>query len=264
MAAAVMADLAMESRLAQAVRDGEFVLHFQPQLALHDGALLGMEALVRWAHPERGLVGPDEFIPLAESRRLILPIGQWVLRHALAAVVRWHGLGLARVPVAVNLSTLQFQSAGFVQDIERALADAGASGPMLELELTERMLMDDLGAVQTALARLKALGVGIAVDDFGTGYTSLGRLKDLPLDRLKIDRSFVKDLPHSVGAAAIARAIVQMGRSLKLQVVAEGVETVAQCDWLRAQGCEAQQGFLAGEPMPAPVFEAWLRARITG
>ena len=134
---------------------------------------------------------------------------------------------------------------------------------MLELELTERMLMDDLGAVQTALARLRALGGGIAVDDFGTGYTSLGRLKDLPLGRLKIDRSFVKDLPHSAGAAAIARAIVQMGRSLNLQVVAEGVETVAQRDWLRAQGCEAQQGFLCGEPMSADVFEGWLRARIS-
>jgi len=262
MAAAVMAELAMESRLAQAVREHEFVLHYQPQLALQDGALLGMEALVRWAHPERGLVGPDEFIPLAESRRLILPIGQWVLQQALAQAVRWRGLGLAQVPVAVNLSTLQFQSAGFVESIEAALADAGASGPMLELELTERMLMDDLSVVQTTLTRIKALGVGIAVDDFGTGYSSLRHLKDLPLDRLKIDRSFVQDLPHSAGAAAIARAIVQMGRSLHLQVVAEGVETEAQRHWLREQGCHAQQGFLSGEPMPAAAFEDWLRARI--
>ena len=263
MAAAAMAELAMESRLAQAVLDEEFVLHFQPQLSLQNGMLVGVEALVRWDHPERGLVAPDEFIPLAESRRLILPIGQWVLQQALASAVRWHGLGLAQVPVAVNLSTLQFQAAGFVESIESAMAEAGASGPMLEVELTERMLMDDLAAVQTALARLKALGVGLAVDDFGTGYSSLGHLKDLPLDRLKIDRSFVQDLPHSAGAAAIARAIVQMGRSLNLQVVAEGVENTAQRDWLRNQGCDAQQGFLAGEPMDAAAFEAWLRARIT-
>jgi diguanylate cyclase (GGDEF)-like protein/PAS domain S-box-containing protein len=261
MAAAAWAELEMESRLAQAVRDQEFVLHFQPQLALHDGALLGVEALVRWNHPERGLIPPDEFIPVAESRRLILPISQWVLRQALGYAVRWHGLNLARVPVAVNLSAPQFQAPGFVETVERALADAGASGPMLELELTEHMLMEDLGAVQVALARLKALGVGIAVDDFGTGYSSLGHLKDLPLDRLKIDRSFVQDLPHDAGATAIARAIVQMGRSLGLQVVAEGVENDAQRHWLREQGCDAQQGFFSGSPMAAPEFEAWLRRR---
>jgi EAL domain-containing protein (putative c-di-GMP-specific phosphodiesterase class I) len=163
----------------------------------------------------------------------------------------------------VNLSTLQFQAAGFVESIEAALADAGASGGMLELELTERMLMDDLSVVHTTLTRLKALGVGIAVDDFGTGYSSLRHLKDLPLDRLKIDRSFVQDLPHNSGAAAIARAIAQMGRSLQLQVVAEGVENQAQRDWLRDQGCHAQQGFLSGEPMPAAEFEDWLRARVS-
>jgi diguanylate cyclase (GGDEF)-like protein/PAS domain S-box-containing protein len=263
MAEAVMAELAMESRLAQAVRDDEFVLHYQPQVSLHDGALLGIEALLRWAHPERGLVQPNEFIPLAETRRLILPIGQWVLKEALGAVVRWHAQGLVRVPVAVNLSTQQFQAPGFVESIARALADAGARGSMLELELTERMLMDDLGAVQATLARLKALGVGIAVDDFGTGYSSLGHLRDLPLDRLKIDRSFVKDLPRSAGAAAIARAIVQMGRSLNLEVVAEGVEQPEQSAWLQAQGCDAQQGFAVSPPMPAAVFEDWLRARVS-
>ncbi len=264
MAAAALAELAMESRLAQAVLEHEFVLHFQPQLALHDGALLGVEALVRWQHPERGLVPPDEFIPVAEARRLILPIGQWVLKEALACAVRWHASGVARVPVAVNLSTLQFQAVGFVETVERALAEAGASGPMLELELTERMLMDDLATVQLALHRLKAAGVGIAVDDFGTGYSSLGHLKDLPLDRLKIDRSFVKDLPGDTGAAAIARAIVQMGRSLGLQVVAEGVENDDQRAWLREQGCDAQQGFFSGQPMDAPAFEQWLRQRARG
>ncbi|MDP2005730.1 MAG: EAL domain-containing protein [Rubrivivax sp.] len=261
MAEAAYAELAMESRLAQAVRENEFVLHFQPQQSLVDGRLLGVEALVRWQHPELGLVPPDHFIPLAEARRLILPIGQWVLQEALRCAVRWHASGLARVPVAVNLSTLQFQMPGFVETVQRALHEAGALGGMLELELTERMLMEDVAGVRAALQRLKAIGVGIAIDDFGTGYTSLALLKHLPVDRLKIDRSFVTDLPGDAGSAAIARAIIQLGQSLRLQVVAEGVETVAQREWVREQGCDAMQGFIDGEPMDAAAFEAWLRRR---
>ncbi len=261
MAAAAYAELAMESRLAQAVRDHEFVLHFQPQLSLRDGTLLGVEALVRWQHPERGLVPPDEFIPVAEARRLILPIGRWVLHEALRCAVRWHASGVARVPVSVNLSTLQFQSPGFVESIERALLEAGATGGMLELELTERMLMDDVGSVRAALQRLKALGVCIAIDDFGTGYTSLSLLKHLPIDRLKIDRSFVTDIPGDTSSVAIAHAIILLGKSLKLQVVAEGVETVAQRDWVRDQGCDAQQGFIDSPPMGLAAFEAWLAQR---
>ncbi len=261
MAAAALADLAMESRLAQAVRDQEFVLHYQPQLALSDGRLIGVEALLRWAHPERGLVSPDEFIPVAEARRLILPIGQWVLHEALRCAVHWRRLGLLQVPMAVNLSTLQFQAPGFVEAVQQALQQAGAQGHMLELELTERMLMDDVDGVHAVLSRLKALGLSISVDDFGTGYTSLAHLKDLPLDRLKIDRSFVHDLPGNRGSAAIARAIIQMGQNLGLEVVAEGVETEAQRDWVRDQGCDAQQGLLAAGPMAAVDFEAWLRVR---
>ncbi len=261
MAEVAYAELAMESRLAQAVASGEFVLHFQPQLALADGALIGVEALVRWQHPEHGLLGPDVFIPVAEARRLILPIGHWVLQQALRCAVAWHASGLARVPVAVNLSALQFQAPGFVESVERALADAGASGHMLELEITERMLMEDVSTVRAALVRLKAIGVGIAIDDFGTGYTSLAHLKHLPIDRLKIDRSFVTDLPADAGSAAIARAIIQLGKSLKLQVVAEGVETAAQRAWVREQGCDAQQGFFDGQPLAQAEFEAWLRQR---
>jgi len=263
MAEAAWADLALESRLAQAVREQEFELYFQPQLGLADGALCGVEALLRWAHPERGLIGPDDFLPVAEARRLILPIGDWVLREALRCAVRWHRAGWMRVPVAVNLSTLQFQAADFVERIDEALAAAGAAGALLELELTEHMLMEDVSVAHAVLVRLKAMGVGIAVDDFGTGYTSLAHLKDLPLDRLKIDRSFVKDLPGDRGAAAIARAIIQMGKSLGLQVVAEGVETAAQRAWVQAQGCDAQQGYLDAAPMPVARFEAWLRQRAT-
>ncbi len=264
MAEAVRAELELESALALALRRDEFELHFQPQLALADGALVGVEALLRWRHPQRGLVGPDAFIPLAEARRLILPIGQWVLGEALRCAVAWHASGLARVPVAVNVSTLQFQMPGFTETIEQALVASGAAGSMLELELTERMLMDDVAGVRAALVRLKAVGVHIAIDDFGTGYTSLAHLKHLPVDRLKIDRSFVADLPGDAGSAAIARAIVQLGRALNLQVVAEGVETTEQRDWARAQGCDAQQGFLDAGPLPREAFEAWLRERAAG
>lgn len=262
MAEAARAELAMESRLLQAVRDGEFVLHFQPQLRVTDGALMGVEALIRWAHPERGLVGPDAFIPLAEARRLTLPIGQWVLNTALAQAVRWQREGLLRVPLAVNVSPLQFRNPGFGASIEKALADAGAVGALLELEITERMLMQDAADVLTVLARLRALGVRVAVDDFGTGYTSLRNLQRLPIDRLKIDRSFVEGLPADGGSAAVVQSIIQLGRGLGLQVLAEGVATAAQRDQLLAQGCEVQQGRLELEPQPAEAFEAWLRARL--
>ena len=261
MAEAAMAELAMESRLAHALREHEFVLHYQPQFALRDGALVGCEALIRWAPPGRPLVQPDAFIPLAESRRLMLPIGRWVLREALREARRWRDAGIT-LPVAVNLSTLEFRASGFVEMVRQALAEAGVEGRLLELELTERMLMDDLPAVRETLARLKVLGVSIAVDDFGTGYTSLGHLKDLPIDRLKIDRSFVKDLPADHGSAAIVRAIIQMAKSLGLRTVAEGVETEAQHAWVRAQGCDEMQGEFAASPMAGGDFEAWLQSHL--
>ena len=266
MAAAAYAELAMEGRLAQAIREHEFVLHFQPQVSLRDGALVGVEALIRWNHPQRGLVGPAEFLRVAEARRLMLAIGDWVLRDALAHAQRWCVQGLLQVPVAVNLSSVQFQASDFVPAVARALVDSGVPGAMLELELTERMLMDgagsELGSVQATLVQLKALGVRVSVDDFGTGYSSLGHLKDLPIDRLKIDRSFVHDLPGDRGSAAISRAIIQMASSLGLGVVAEGVETAAQAAWLLAQGCHEVQGFLTARPMAAAAFEEWQRERL--
>ena len=266
MAESAYAELALEGRLTQAIRDHEFVLHFQPQVSLHDGALVGVEALIRWRHPERGLVGPAEFLPVAEARRLMLPIGDWVMRNALAHAQAWRAQGLLQVPMAVNLSSVQFQASGFVDTVARALADSGVPGAMLELELTERMLMDGAGSeltsVHATLMQLKALGVRVSVDDFGTGYSSLGHLKDLPIDRLKIDRSFIHDLPGDRGSAAIARAIIQMAASLDLGVVAEGVETEAQRDWLLAQGCHQVQGYLTARPMAAQDFETWIRARL--
>ena len=261
MAEAAYTELALESQLTQAIRDQAFVLHYQPQLSAQDGSLVGFEALIRWAHPDLGLLEPDAFIPVAETRRLMLPIGDWVLREALRQAGAWRSAGLTQVPVAVNLSGLQFEADGFVDLVARRLSEAGLPGAALELELTERMLMDDLAVVQQALQRLRALGVQVSVDDFGTGYTSLGRLKDLAVDRLKIDRSFVHDLPHDHGSTAIARAIIQMAHSLGLRTVAEGVETEAQRDWLRQQGCEELQGYFVARPMPADELEAWLRAR---
>ncbi|MDE2277723.1 MAG: EAL domain-containing protein [Burkholderiales bacterium] len=259
MAAAAMAELALEGRLAQAVREREFVLHYQPQFALGDGRVLGAEALIRWLPPGRPPVQPEDFIPLAEARRLMLPIGQWVLGEALRAARRWHEGGRP-LPVAVNLSTLEFGTAGFVERVQAALAEAGVPGRLLELELTERMLMDDMPAVRETLLRLKGLGVGIAVDDFGTGYTSLRHLKELPIDRLKIDRSFVQDLPGDGGAAAIVRAVIQMAQGLGMRTLAEGVETAAQHDWLRERGCDEIQGEYLAAPMADPALQAWLQA----
>ena len=250
-----MAALELESQLTQAVARSEFVLHYQPQVRASDGALVGAEALIRWHHPTRGLVEPDHFIPVVEQQRLIVPIGQWVLREAARAARRWREAGRP-LPVSVNVSSLQFRDAGFGASVAQVLREEGLGGEWLELEITERMLMDDVGAVSATLADLKALGVRIAIDDFGTGYSSLGRLNRLPIDRIKIDRSFVHDLPDNAGHAAIARAIVMLARSLGMATIAEGVETAAQRDFLVALGCEELQGLLYGAPRPEHPFDA--------
>ena len=256
--------LVMEGQLAQALERGEFELYFQPQVSAADGRLVGAEALIRWHHPEQGLLSADAFIPNAEQRPLMLPIGQWVLTEALRCVLRWQAMGLSVAPVAVNLSSVQFQSPGFVEAVAQALPPGGVGDGWLELELTERMLMDDVGAVKERLDRLRAMGLHIAVDDFGTGYSSLGHLKELPIDKLKIDRSFVHDLPGNRDSAAITCAIIQMSRSLGLTVVAEGVETEAQRAFLAEQGCHELQGLLISPPLPQAEFEAWVRQRSNG
>jgi diguanylate cyclase (GGDEF)-like protein/PAS domain S-box-containing protein len=261
MAGTAYAALVLEGELTQALDRGEFELHFQPQVDARDGRPIGCEALLRWNHPQRGLLLPDEFIPVAEGQRLMLQIGEWALRQAARCAADWRAAGLAVTPVAVNLSTVQFQAAGFVESVAELLGGdvAPSAAGLLELELTERMLIDDLGEVKHRLARLKAIGLGISVDDFGTGYSSLGHLKELPIDKIKIDRSFVHDLPGNRDSAAITRAIIQMGASLGLRVVAEGVETVAQRAFLADQGCDGLQGLLVGAPLPRAAFEAWAR-----
>jgi EAL domain-containing protein (putative c-di-GMP-specific phosphodiesterase class I) len=258
MATSAYAALVMEGELGQALERDEFELHFQPQVRAEGGRLVGAEALVRWNHPERGLLLPDEFIPIAEQRRLMLPIGQWVLREAARCAVRWHAMGLEVAPVAVNLSTVQFHSIGFVDAVAQALPPAGVGFGLLELELTERMLMDDLPEVMAKLKQLAALGIRVSVDDFGTGYSSLGHLKELPIDKMKIDSSFIKDLPGERGSAAITRAIIQMAASLGITAIAEGVETEQQRTFLALNGCDELQGMLISPPLAPAEFEAWV------
>ena len=261
MAAAAYAELVMEGQLALALERGEFELYFQPQVRALDGTLVGAEALIRWHHPERGLLLADAFIGLAEQRQLILPIGLWVIAEAARCALRWHAMGLGVAPVAVNLAGVQFQAQGFVDSMAHVLPPEDRDKGLIELELTERMLMDDLPRVKDRLVRLKEMGLHISVDDFGTGYSSLGHLKELPIDKVKIDRSFVHDLPENRDSVAITRAIIQMGRSLGLRVTAEGVETEAQRDFLTAQGCDDLQGLLISEPLSRDAFEAWVLAR---
>ena len=250
--------LVLESELAQALQHDEFVLHFQPQVRARDGRLAGIEALIRWMHPERGMLRPDAFIALAEQQRVMLPISQWVLRSAARAAKRWRAMGLIDVPVAVNLSSMQFRADGFVDAVAQVLREEGAPGHWLELELTERMLMDDVGDVKRTLQQLRALGMRVSVDDFGTGYSSLAHLKELPIDGMKIDRSFVRDLPHQRGSVAIARAVVQMAQGLSLTVVAEGVENEEQRRFLVDHGCDVLQGELISLPLPAAELTQWI------
>jgi diguanylate cyclase (GGDEF)-like protein/PAS domain S-box-containing protein len=239
--------LELETQLTRAIERGEFVLHYQLQVRASDGLPTGCEALIRWQHPTRGLLDPDHFIPVAEAQRLIMPIGHWVLREAAFAARRWRDAG-EPLPVSINLSALQLRDPGFVAGVTAVLAEAGIPGSALEVEITERMLMEDLDAVRATLAELKMLGVRIAIDDFGTGYSSLSHLNQLPIDRIKIDRSFVQGLPAHAGNAAIARAIVTLAASLQREVIAEGVETEAQRAFLVGLGCQQLQGLLIGAP----------------
>lgn len=237
---------ALETALRRAVAENQFELHFQPQVALPDGRLTGFEALIRWRHPERGLLAPAQFLPLAERLGLMRRIGTWVLREACRAAATWP----EPLRVAVNLAPAQFEDGALVAEVEAALSDSGLPPERLELEVTETVLLATAEAALDQLRALRALGVGIAVDDFGTGHSSLTQLRVFPFDRLKIDRSFVKDLPRGGDAAAIVRAVAGLGRSLGMAVTAEGVETEEQLDGLCAEGCDAAQGYLFGRPVP--------------
>jgi diguanylate cyclase (GGDEF)-like protein len=251
--------LARQARLREALQRSEFEVFYQPQRSVAGLGLVGIEALVRWRHPQRGLADPSEFIEFAETHGLIDEIGRYVLREACRQNKAWQAAGLAALPVAVNVSAAQFERGDLVAEVKRVLEETGLEGRYLELELTESLLLDK-DAVGAALAGLRALGVKIVVDDFGTGYSSLSYLKQLPIDKLKIDRSFIDDLGTDADERAIAIAIINLAKTLKLTALAEGVERQEQLDFLRAHGCDEFQGYLAGDPVPAEAFSAFSRA----
>jgi len=253
----------IEEDLRQALARGEFVLNYQPLVDLATGRVTGSEALLRWQHPHRGLVPPVEFIPVLEDTGLIHAVGHWVLEQACAQMRRWLDLGLPMQLVSVNVSPLQFaRQADFVETVQAVLAATGLPACHLQLELTEGTLMADSAQSQRWLGALGGLGVSLAIDDFGTGYSSLAYLSSFPVSVLKVDRSFVRDMHQSSQNASIVRAVVQMARTLGLSVTAEGIETDAQLQALRALGCHTGQGYGLGRPMPVADFEAWLaRAR---
>jgi diguanylate cyclase (GGDEF)-like protein/PAS domain S-box-containing protein len=242
---------AMELELRQALARGELVLHYQPLLSVKSGAIMGFEALLRWNHPQRGMVDPGRFIPLAEESGLIVPIGEWVLRAALAEAVTWP----ADIRIAVNVSARQFRGGEILRQVVAALAESGLDPTRLELEITETMLIENEAQCFSVLHRLRALGVRVALDDFGTGYSSLNYLRSFPFDKIKIDRCFVSDLSadpaEGADSGAIVEAVLGLAAKLNMETIAEGVEEEIQLERLRAQGCEQVQGWLTGRAMPA-------------
>jgi diguanylate cyclase (GGDEF)-like protein len=242
---------ALEASLRQAVERDQLVLHYQPRVEIQSGRVVGVEALLRWNHPELGQVSPLQFIPLAEETGLIVPIGQWVLKTACEQNRRWQDEGLPPIRMAVNLSCVQFRQRGLFESVEQALAAAHLEPEWLELEITESSLMQDADSAIALLHRLKERGIHLSIDDFGTGYSSLSYLKRFPIDALKIDQSFVRDLTTNPDDSAIATAIILLGRSLKLRVVAEGVESRSQLALLRVLRCDEIQGYLVSRPVPA-------------
>lgn len=258
---------ALSNELRRALEANEFVLHYQPQFDLVTGRLIGAEALIRWQHPERGLVPPIKFIPVAEETGLINTIGEWTLRAACVQNRRWQDAGLPPIPIAVNLSAKQWLQPHLEDQVIHALATAGLAPDLLELEITESLLMRDTEKMIGTMRQLQARGVKFAVDDFGIGYSSLSYLKRFPINRIKIDQSFVRDVPADPDDTAITTAIIQMGKSLRLTVIAEGVETLEQLRFLREQGCDAAQGYHFSKPVPAAEFArccaelGWARLR---
>lgn len=246
--------LALESSMRRALDRNEFELYYQPKVTLDDGRISGVEALIRWHHPELGTVAPAKFIPIAEETGLIVPIGKWVLRTACLQSVAWRKAGLQQVRMAVNLSARQFSSDTLLADIAAIVDESGVDPATLELEITESMLMQDTNKAIEIMTALKLLGIRLAIDDFGTGYSSLSSLKRFPIDTLKVDRSFIRDIPGNIDDRAVADAIISLGRALNLEVIAEGVETAEQRDFLQERACDEFQGFYFSKAVPADKF----------
>lgn len=250
--------LSMESMLRHALERNEFSLHYQPQVALQTGCIIGVEALIRWNHESEGLVSPADFIPLAEELGLIVPIGEWVLRTACEQMKAWQAAGLPKIRVAVNLSARQFRQKDLVEVIAGVLLETGLDPRHLDIELTESMMMHNVEAAVLTLGKLKEMGISLSIDDFGTGYSSLNYLKRFPIDVLKIDQSFVRDITSDADDAAIARSIIALAHSLKLKVIAEGVETEAQLNYLSSHHCDVIQGYYYSRPLSAAACEQLL------
>ena len=253
--------LALERDLRKGLIQKEFALFFQPQLDVRTGKINAVEALVRWFHPTRGMVSPMRFIPIAEDTGLIIPLGDWILKEALRYIKIWDEMNLPKISVAVNLSAIQFQQEDLAGSIEKILSDSGVDPERLELELTESVVMQDARKADNILSRLSRVGIKLAIDDFGTGYSSLSYLKRFAVDRLKIDQSFVRDMTHNYDDAEIAQAIINLGHTLGLEIVSEGVETKEQLELLKKQGCDIIQGYFISKPMPADDLPEFLRTK---
>jgi len=250
--------LTMEQDLRRAIEHFELSAAFQPQIDLLTGRVIGFEALARWEHPVLGMVSPAQFIPVAEQSGLIVPLGDWILREACRKNLEWIEAGMPELPIAVNVSALQFWQDNFVDSVRSALRETGIKPGLLELEVTEGVVLEDKDILIERLNSLRELGVLLSIDDFGTGYSSLSYLRRFPLHRLKIDQSFVRDLPQNKDSIAITGAIIGMSRSLGLRVIAEGVETKAQAEFLKNAGCHEAQGYHYAKPMPANAVVSWL------
>jgi EAL domain-containing protein (putative c-di-GMP-specific phosphodiesterase class I) len=250
----------IEESLRRALERQEFALHYQPKINLKTGEITGAEALIRWTHPVRGLVSPGEFIPVAEDCGLILPISKWVLREACKQARAWMDAGLAPTSIAVNISAMEFRDDNFLESVFTVLRETGLDPRFLELELTEGVLMKRAESAVSVLRTLRASGIRIAVDDFGTGYSSLSYLRKFPIDALKIDQSFVRQITTTPDDTAIVTAVISMGRSLKLRVIAEGVETQEELAFLQALHCDEAQGYYFSRPVPPQEFVKLLEA----
>ncbi len=250
--------LSIENDLRHGLAHNEFTLFYQPKVESSTGHLVGFEGLIRWAHPEKGLIPPDVFIPIAEETGLIVPIGYWVIEEACRQILHWNQKGLNVVPVSINVSPLQLKQSSFFNNLRDIIARIGVDPAMLGIEITETTVMHDVESNALNMARLRELNIEISIDDFGTGYSSLSYLKKLPIDVLKIDRSFVSEMTIDHDAVAVVDAIISLAHTLKLAVVAEGVETREQLKYLRDSGCEYIQGYLCSRPVPGPAATNFL------
>jgi EAL domain-containing protein (putative c-di-GMP-specific phosphodiesterase class I) len=250
----------IDSRLKKALEREEFALYYQPIVDVASGKIIGMEALLRWYSSDLGMVCPGHFISLAEKTGLIIPIGEWVLYEACSRYKAWQEAGYPSLRLAVNMSAVQLQDAGFVPMVEKVLKETGINPNHLELEITESAVFDNLDYAKSTIKKLRAMGVGISIDDFGIGYSSLEYLNRLPVNTLKIDQSFIKSLAINSSSKAIVSAIIAMAHKLSLEVIAEGVENDEQLDFLRKEKCHFFQGFLCSPPLPAVEFEEFFRS----